>query len=98
MKVPLGLVIAACAIFAVNFWSLNQHDWTPLSTPLPLKAGEFTSPVFSVDLDSSYSVEIVVERVMPFERLVCLLGARTFRPDQCDGVPPALDLSYSVYE
>ncbi len=52
------LVILGLAPVADLYWS-SAHNLQPLSMPLPLKRGEYSSPVFKTDLNDSYQIDIV---------------------------------------
>lgn len=43
---------------AYLLWFGTAHNFEPLSAPISLKHGEYTSPFFKTDLDEDYQVEI----------------------------------------
>jgi len=49
----VGIAPLACSLGWV--WT---HDSESLSMPIPLKRGEYTSPLFATDLDDEYQIEI----------------------------------------
>jgi hypothetical protein len=56
--VALSLVLAGIAPLSYLFWWGLAHNLEPLSVPIALKRGEFTSPFFTTDLDDDYQIEI----------------------------------------
>jgi len=56
--IALLLVLAGLAPLASLFWLRHAHHLEPLSVPISLKRGEFTSPFFTTDLDDDYQIEI----------------------------------------
>lgn len=58
MIVAASLVLVGVAPLAYLFWWGNAHNIEPLSVPLSLKSGEYTSPFFTTDLDDTYQIQI----------------------------------------
>jgi hypothetical protein len=56
--VAVFLVLVGVAPLAYLLWWGNAHNLEPLSVPLSLKRGEYTSPFFKTDLDDDYQIEI----------------------------------------
>jgi hypothetical protein len=52
------LVLVGVAPLAYLLWWGSDHNLEPLSVPLSLKRGEYTSPFFKTDLDDDYQIEI----------------------------------------
>jgi hypothetical protein len=52
------LILLGVTPIAYLLWSGTSHNLAPLSAPLSLKRGEYTSPLFKTDLDEDYQVEI----------------------------------------
>jgi hypothetical protein len=99
LSAPLWLLGLSLGFFGAGMWLVNQHKWSPLYVPIPLNAGVFRSENFSVDMPARYHVEIEVDRLLPFERLECLLGGSPkAEPNLCGGRPPLLNLSWEVYD
>lgn len=53
-----ALVLLGVAPIGYLFWWSFSHNLRPLSMPLPLKRGEYSSPFFKTDLDDSYQVDV----------------------------------------
>ncbi|MGO9436737.1 MAG: hypothetical protein ACLPH3_09030 [Terracidiphilus sp.] len=54
-----GLLILVGVSPAVYFWWFGTaHNFDPLSAPISLRRGEYTSAFFKTDLDEDYQVEI----------------------------------------
>ena len=52
------LILVGVTPIAYLLWFGNAHNFEPLSAPLSLKRGEYTSALFETDLDEDYQVEI----------------------------------------
>lgn len=52
------LIVVGVAPLAILLWHGSTHNFQPLSMQLPLKQGEYTSPIFKTDLDESYMVQL----------------------------------------
>ena len=52
------LILVGIAPLAYLFWWGNAHNFEPLSVPLSLKSGQYTSPVFTTDLNETYQIQI----------------------------------------
>ena len=52
------LILVGVAPMAYLLWFGTAHNFEPLSAPLSLKRGEYTSAFFKTDLDEDYQVEI----------------------------------------
>lgn len=58
ITVAVLLVLVGVAPLAYLLWWGAAHNLEPLSVPLSLKRGEYTSPFFTTDLDDEYQIEI----------------------------------------
>jgi hypothetical protein len=58
--VALGLLLIVVGIgpLAYLLWFRSAHNFQPLSMQVPLKQGEYTSPVFKTDLDEPYMIQM----------------------------------------
>ena len=52
------LILAGVTPFAYLLWFGTAHNFEPLSAPLSLNRGEYTSALFKTDLDEDYQVDI----------------------------------------
>jgi len=52
------LILIGIAPLVYLWWFGTAHNFEPLSAPISLKHGEYTSPSFKTDLDEDYQVEI----------------------------------------
>jgi len=52
------LILVGVTPIAYLLWFGHAHNFEPLSAPLSLKSGEYTSALFKTDLDEDYQVEI----------------------------------------
>jgi hypothetical protein len=59
------LVLIGITPLAYLLWFGTAHNFEPLSAPISLKHGEYTSPFFKTDLDEDYQVEIYF---LPYHR------------------------------
>jgi hypothetical protein len=58
VSLALILVLAGIAPLAYLIWWGHAHNLEPLSVPISLKRGGFTSPFFTTVLDDDYQIEI----------------------------------------
>jgi len=65
ISVAVLLVLVGIAPLAYLLWWGDAHNLEPLSVPLSLKRGEYTSPFFTTDLDDDYQIEIYF---LPYHR------------------------------
>ena len=59
------VIVLGLAPLAYLFWIASGHRLEPLSMPLPLERGEYTSPFFTTSLDDDYQIDIYF---LPFDR------------------------------
>ena len=59
------LIFIGVTPIAYLLWFGTAHNFEPLSAPLSLKRGEYTSALFKTDLDEDYQVEIYF---LPYHR------------------------------
>jgi hypothetical protein len=52
------LVLVGVAPLAYLLWWGKAHNLEPLSVPISLRRGDYTSPFFTTDLDDDYQIEI----------------------------------------
>lgn len=53
----------------------NWYDWEPARFGIRLQSGQrYQSPMFHVDLNTTYLIELDAERDIPVEKINCLLG------------------------
>jgi hypothetical protein len=98
------LILVGVAPLTYLLWWGHPHKLEPLSVPLSLKRGEYTSPFFSTDLDDDYQIEIYF---LPYPRTPlnldwkildetgALIQSGTYREDQKgDGNDAILESHY----
>lgn len=52
----------------------NWYDWEPARFGIRLQSGQrYQSPMFHVDLNTTYLIELDAERDIPVEKINCLL-------------------------
>jgi hypothetical protein len=59
------LILIGIMPLAYLLWFGTAHNFEPLSAPISLKHGEYTSPSFKADLDEDYQVEVYF---LPYHR------------------------------
>jgi len=59
------LVLVGVAPLAYLLWWGKTHNLEPLSVPISLRRGDYTSPFFTTDLDDDYQIEIYF---LPYHR------------------------------
>lgn len=67
----LALTVAVCA--AWGSWLATRNE-VPVSLPITMALGHIRTPEFKVNLDTTYLIEIEVQKRIPFDTLNCLLG------------------------
>jgi len=94
----VGIAPLACSLGWV--WT---HDLESLSMPIPLKRGEYTSPLFATDLDDEYQIEIydLPPHLVPLDvdwkigdDAGALIRSGRFHEDQMGGNAVVLDRGY----
>ncbi len=98
LKAPLLMLSIGIAILGgslvVGYW----YKWTPASFPIDLRPGVTRSPAFSVDLTTDYVIEFEVERNLPFEQLICLLGDKdAIALKKCEATASLVDFRWRVF-
>ncbi|WP_128911334.1 hypothetical protein [Granulicella sibirica] len=70
----VSLILVGLVPLAYLGWWGSAHNLEPLSLPLPLRRGTYTSPRFRTDLDEDYQIEIYF---VPFNRSPLILDWKT---------------------
>lgn len=74
----------------------NWYEWTPASFPISLRPGVSKSQSFRLNLTDSYQISLKVKRVVPPERLRCILGIRTGTDSVCAPNSSVVKIRWSV--
>lgn len=94
-RIPIYLAICAAGLYGLSVWVEGRHDATPIRYPFQLAPGLSRSPEFSVTGEWRYGIYLEVERGMPIEELLGLLGV----PSGTDGnTNSVLHLDWAVFE
>jgi hypothetical protein len=88
------LVVGLCAL-GIALLLTNVYRSEPVTFPFNLRPGTTASPVFRVDTNGSYLVELEAERTLPFDQLNCLLGISPGSTEPCELASP-VDISWHV--
>jgi hypothetical protein len=99
MRMPLAARIGVALILigvALHVgwarWAATR-TWVPLDIPIPLSRGHMKTGEFKINLESTYWMEVEVERKFDFDGVPCLLG---FGFDECKNTPGVLKASWSL--
>ena len=61
-RIPIALALLLIAVgvtpIALLLWFRRAHNFQPLSMPVPLKQGKYTSAIFRTDLDEPYMIQL----------------------------------------
>ncbi len=75
LKTPLYILGIGSLFIIAALWIANWHNWEPMRFNIDLRSRErYVSPIFYVDLDTTYFVEINAERNLPVKKINCLLN------------------------
>ena len=88
------LVVGLCAL-SVALFLRNVYRSEPMSFPFNLRPGTTASPLFRLDANGNYLVELEAERTLPFDQLNCLLGVSPGITEPCEFASP-VDISWRV--
>src|SRR3989344_2116213 len=98
LKAPLLILSIGIAILGSSLVIGYWYKWTPASFPVDLRPGITRSPLFSVDLTTDYVIEFEVERNLPFEQLICLLGDKdAIALKKCEATASLVDFRWRVF-
>jgi hypothetical protein len=74
VRAGLALILAGLAwVAGWNAWAATRIR-VPLDVPISLAKGHVRSPQFKVNVDSWYTLEIVVDRTFDFDTIPCFTG------------------------
>jgi hypothetical protein len=95
---PGQLILAiGVALVAANTW-MGARDPVAIQFPVSLRVGETLSVPFSTDYQGEHEVALEVERVLGFERTMCLMGLSEFLADAptCAETDASPDLQWEL--
>lgn len=97
------LIIVACVLILVGlfpisylYWFGFTHNWNPMTMPLPLARGAYTSPAFTTDLDKPYYLVVVSDRILDGQGTSCIEGGKVIYSYACEGVGRILDMDWEI--
>ena len=90
------LVVIGIAPIAFLLWWGNVHNWDPMTMPLPLEHGVYTSPYFTTDLDKPYYLVVISDRILDGQSASCIEGAKVIDSHACAGVGRTLDMDWQI--
>jgi hypothetical protein len=102
------LTIAACSLVPIGLapityllWFVYTTNWTPLSMPLPLNIGSYTSPSFKTglhDKDKPYYLVVVADRILDGQGSSCLEGGKLIESHACRGEGRLLQMDWKIVD
>jgi hypothetical protein len=96
----VGLIFVFLGIALFGTWALwlDTRVTRPVYLPMSMTVGHFRTPGFKVNLNKLYTIEIEVEKKIPFDTLNCLLGTSTGPTSsdlkECDDKPSVVRASW----
>lgn len=94
LRRPALILVAALLIYGAGFTIAGWFGSGFLTLPVDLQPGVAQSARFRVGPATRYLVELQVERNIPSDDLLCLLGGVPFRPP-C-AIEPVLDIQWTL--
>lgn len=85
------LLAIGIGVFIAGTWWDETRSWAPVDMPISLSPGHVRSDEFKINLESTYDIQIEVERGLNFEGVPCLLG---FAFPECSSTPGVLRISW----
>ncbi|HXN49212.1 MAG TPA: hypothetical protein VN893_21340, partial [Bryobacteraceae bacterium] len=86
-RVGLILILAGAAWFGGWAWWASRQIWVPLEAPVSLAPGHLRTPEFAINVESSYRIEITLQREITVKDGDCYPGV---------GCPLDLAMSWSL--
>lgn len=97
VKAPAWILAVGVALFCGFFIWANWYNWQPASFSIGLRPGITTSKPFSIDVTDLYSIELEIDRHLPFEQLICLLGDKdAIALNKCGTTASVINFNWSV--
>jgi len=90
------LILVGITPISYLFWFGYAHNWNPMTMPLPLAMGTYSSPYFTTDLDKPYYLVVVSDRILDGQSASCIEGAKVIDSHACAGVGRLLDLDWEI--
>jgi len=72
--VGIVFISAGIAFYAARILWLSTRANRPVNIPISMAVGHVRTPVFKVNRNAIYAIDIEVQKAIPFETLNCLLG------------------------
>jgi hypothetical protein len=95
-RLPVTIALAGILLFVSATIIANWRKWEATEFPLNLQRGAASSSQFRVDSATEYSIDLDVDRTLPFEELNCLLGLEEAAPSGCGNIVSPLDLEWQI--
>ena len=89
VRVGLGFVLFGLAVYAAWTWWAATRKWVPLDVPISLAQGRLRTVPFTINVESTHFIELVVETGFDYAGVPCMMGA-------CEGRPFPLKIAWSV--
>jgi hypothetical protein len=90
------LILIGLAPISSLYWFLYTHNWNPMTMPLPLGVGIYSSPYFTTDFDKPYYLVVVSDRMVDGQSASCMEGTKVIDSHACAGVGRPLDLDWEI--
>jgi hypothetical protein len=94
----IGLTIIGAGLLPIivfSIWSTTLNV-VPIEKPISLSVGHVRQS-FTLNFTARYTMNIEVERKLPYETLRCLLGVHDYSPEgQCRNIPAVLRFEWTL--
>jgi hypothetical protein len=99
--VACALVLVGVAPITYLLWFGYTTNWAPLTMPLPLNIGSYTSQSFKISLhdkDKPYWLVVVADRIRDGQESSCIEGGKIIESHACQGVGRLLDMDWKIVD
>ncbi|MFA5179951.1 MAG: hypothetical protein WC405_01405 [Syntrophales bacterium] len=95
---PISLLTVTVMLYAGSILVLNFYKWKPLSILIDMRPGVTRFPVIKVNFTAVYDIKLEVDRKIPFEQLVCLMGLEGDSNYQlCKNISSPVELTWVLF-
>lgn len=94
-----SVILCGClgiAGLVASYLVSNWYDWTPASFPINLRPGISKSQPFRLTLTDFYWISLTIKRVLPQDRLRCILGIQPGPDNRCEPQSSLVKIRWSV--
>jgi len=93
-RLGIGMLLASLVFFVGWIVWVETRSSVPVDIPVSLSTGREYTREFRVNLEQTYTIAIEVDKKLPFDDLVCLLGVNTPALEPCNKIPPVVKATW----